>query len=543
MEPSGSDVERLERRIAELERENARLREQAAALPTDEERALRILSSTLAKAPVGFVFFDRALRYVLMNEMMAAIHGVPAEARLGRTMREVSPVNAVAIEPVLERVFSTGKPVMNLELTGETLAAPGERRHWLTGLFPVRRPDGSIPWVGGSVVEITEQKRAEAENQRLFEALELERSRLASTFMQAPAFIATLRGPEHVFELSNPSYDQLVGHRDILGKPIREALPEIEGQGFFELLDQVYATGQPFVGNEVEVYLRREQGGPLEQRYVNFVYQPLKERDASISGIFVHGVDVTDLVRTTEALREADRRKDEFLAMLGHELRNPLAPIRNAVQILRQGGGDASLVVVARDMIDRQVSHLVRLVDDLLDVSRISRGKILLRMERLDLARLVRETVEDHRRALEAGGLALELTLPAGPVWVEGDPTRLAQALGNLLSNAGKFTDPGGRVEVALSVGSGGDSAEVVVRDTGIGMEPSMMERLFEAFSQADRTLDRSRGGLGLGLALVKGLMDMHGGEVLAASTGLDQGSRFTLLLPLAGAKETAAGE
>jgi signal transduction histidine kinase len=536
MEPSGSDVERLERRIAELERENARLREQAAALPMDEERVLSILSTTLAKAPVGFVFFDSELRYALLNEEMAAIHGVPAEARLGRTMREVSPVNAVTIEPVLERVFSTGEPVMNLEFAGETLAAPGERRYWLTGFFPVRLPDGSIPWVGASVVEVTEQRRAELESQRLFEALELERSRLASTFLQAPAFIATLSGPEHVFELANPSYYQLVGHRDILHKTVREALPEIEGQGFFELLDEVYATGRPFVGNEVEVYVRREEGGPLEQCYVNFVYQPLLESDGEVSGIFVHGVDVTDLVRTTEALREADRRKDEFLAMLGHELRNPLAPIRNAVQILRQGGGDASLVVMARDMIDRQVSHLVRLVDDLLDISRISRGKILLRMERLDLARLVRETVEDHRRALEAGGLALELTLPAGPVWVEGDPTRLAQALGNLLSNAGKFTDPGGRVEVALSVGSGRDIAEVVVRDTGIGMDPDMMERLFEAFSQADRTLDRSRGGLGLGLALVKGLVDMHGGEVLAASAGLDQGSCFTLRLPLAGA-------
>jgi len=534
--PAASEVERLERRIAELEQENGALRQEITGRRPDEKEVLSILEALLAKAPVGFVFFDREFRYVLMNDLMAKIHGAPLYSRLGRPMREVSPVNARMVEPVLEQVFRTGEAVENLEIEGETLASPGERRHWLTGFYPVRLPDGSMPWVGGVVVEITEQKRTEEERRKLFAVLELERSRLASIFVQAPAFIATLRGPEHVFELANPQYDQLVGHREILGKPVREALPEIEGQGFFELLDQVYATGQPFVGNEVLVLLRREKGGPLERRYLNFVYQPLLDTDGSVSGIFAHGVDITDQVETAQALREADRRKDEFLAMLGHELRNPLAPIRNAVQILRQAGHDEALLETARGMIDRQVSHLARLVDDLLDVSRISRGKILLRKERLDLTELVRDTVEDHRRGLEAGGLTVELTLSGGPLWVEGDGTRLAQVLGNLLNNAGKFTDPGGRVAVELSAGlarGGAEGAEITVEDSGIGMDPEMLERLFETFSQADRTLDRSRGGLGLGLALVKGLMDLHGGEVQAGSAGLGRGSRFTLRLPL----------
>jgi signal transduction histidine kinase/ActR/RegA family two-component response regulator len=559
LEPSGSveggratsDVERLEGRIAELERENGALRQEIASRRPDEQEVLSILDTLLAKAPVGFVFFDRELRYVLMNDVMAKIHGAPLYSRLGRPMREVSPVNARMVEPVLEQVFRTGEAVENLEIEGETLASPGERRHWLTGFYPVRRPDGSMPWVGGVVVEITEQMRAEEERRKLFAVLELERSRLSSIFLQAPAFIATLRGPEHVFELANPQYDQLVGHREILGKPVREALPEIEGQGFFELLDQVYATGRSFVGNESLILLRREKGGPLERRYLNFVYQPLLDTDGSVSGIFAHGVDITDQVETTQALREADRRKDEFLAMLGHELRNPLAPIRNAVQILRQAGHDEALLEMARGMIDRQVSHLARLVDDLLDVSRISRGKILLRKERLDLTELVRDTVEDHRRGLEAGGLTVELTLSGGPLWVEGDGTRLAQVLGNLLNNAGKFTDPGGRVAVELSGGTLGNTsslgsagmAEIRIEDTGIGMDPEMLERLFETFSQADRTLDRSRGGLGLGLALVKGLMDLHGGEVQAGSAGLGRGSRFTLRLPLAAAAEATSRE
>jgi signal transduction histidine kinase/CheY-like chemotaxis protein len=544
-----NDVERLERRVAELERENGALREEIAqgiaGRRSDEKEVLSILDGLLARAPVGFVFFDREFRYVLMNEIMAKIHGAPLYARLGRPMREVSPVNARMVEPVLEQVFRTGDAVENLEIEGETLASPGERRHWLTGFYPVRRPDGSVPWVGGVVMEITEQKHAEEERRRLFAVLELERSRLASIFLQAPAFIATLRGPEHVFELANPQYDQLVGHREILGKPVREALPEVAGQGFFELLDEVYATGRPFVGNELPVLLRREEGGPLERRYLNFVYQPLLDTDGAVSGIFAHGVDITSQVETAQALREADRRKDEFLAMLGHELRNPLAPIRNAVQILRQARHEEALLEMASGMIDRQVSHLARLVDDLLDVSRISRGKILLRRERLDLTRLVRDTVGDYRRGLEAGGLAVELTLPGGPLWVEGDGTRLAQALGNLLSNAGKFTDPGGRVTVELRTGpargeaqGAGEAreAEITIEDTGIGMDPEMLERLFETFSQADRTLDRSRGGLGLGLALVKGLVDLHGGEVQAGSAGLGRGSRFTLRLPLAAA-------
>ena len=535
-----SDLDRLERRVADLERENAALRDRIAARQIDDE-TFAALESLLVHAPVGFAFFDRDFRFVRLNDVVARINGLPIEAHLGRSVREIAPVNARIVEPVMEQVFRTGEPVVNLEIAGEAPANPGERRTWLAGFYPVKRPDGDISCVGIVVVDITEEKRIEAERRKLFEELEVERARLASIFVLAPAFIATMRGREHVFELSNPQYDQLVGHREIVGKTVREALPEIEGQGFFELLDEVYATGKPFAGNGIPVLVRREKGGALEERFLNFVYQPLTEADGTVSGIFVHGVDITEQVRTAQELREAGHKKDEFLAMLGHELRNPLAPIRNAVQILRQAGHHEPVLAKARDMIDRQVSHMTRLVDDLLDVSRISRGKVLLHRERLDLTKLVRDTVEDHRRDLEAGGLTLDLELPAEPLWVEGDATRLAQALGNLLSNAGKFTDSGGRVTAGLR--AGGDRAEIVVEDTGIGIEPEMLGNLFETFSQADRSLARSRGGLGLGLALVKGLMDLHGGEVEAASAGLGRGSRFTLRLPLAAAQDATEEE
>lgn len=237
--------------------------------------------------------------------------------------------------------------------------------------------------------------------------------------------------------------------------------------------------------------------------------------------------------RLHQSLQEADRRKDDFLAMLAHELRNPLGPVRNAVQVLRLVGPQDQRLTQARDMIDRQVTHMARLVDDLLDATRIARGKILLRKEQCELARIVRQTAEDYRSVFEASGLSMELSLPTEPLWVEGDPTRLAQMVGNLLHNAHKFTNPGGKV--VITVGSDRRTGQVCIRvaDTGIGIEPTMLPRILEVFAQADRSLDRSRGGLGLGLALVKGLAELHGGTISAESNGLGHGAMFTISLPM----------
>jgi signal transduction histidine kinase/CheY-like chemotaxis protein len=238
------------------------------------------------------------------------------------------------------------------------------------------------------------------------------------------------------------------------------------------------------------------------------------------------------LRRHAEELAEADRRKDQFLAMLAHELRNPLAPIRNAVQLLQQLGPAEPLLVRVREVIARQVAHQARLLDDLLDVSRISRGKIELQRQQLEFVRLVGDVAEDHRRVLETAGLTLCLELPQEPVWMEGDPTRLAQVVGNLLGNAAKFTEPGGQVRVRLVAEPESQSAVLSVRDSGIGIAPTMLLHVFELFTQADQGLDRSRGGLGLGLALVKGLVEQHGGSVWAHSEGPGLGSEFNVLLP-----------
>jgi signal transduction histidine kinase len=231
-----------------------------------------------------------------------------------------------------------------------------------------------------------------------------------------------------------------------------------------------------------------------------------------------------------EALREADRRKDEFLAMLAHELRNPLAPIRNGLQIMRLAGDPGGEVQAAREMIGRQVEHMVRLIDDLLDLSRISRGKIELRRERVELATVLQNALETSRPLIEAAGHELTVALPPGRVWLEADATRLAQVVANLLNNAAKYTKPGGRIW--LTAEQAGGQAVIRVRDTGIGLPPEMLPHVFEMFAQGETSLARSQGGLGIGLTLVKSLVEMHQGTVEAHSAGPGRGSEFVVRLP-----------
>jgi PAS domain S-box-containing protein len=236
--------------------------------------------------------------------------------------------------------------------------------------------------------------------------------------------------------------------------------------------------------------------------------------------------------RLYQALRDADRRKDEFLATLAHELRNPLAPIRNGLQIMALAGADSAAAERARGMMERQLSQMVRLVDDLLDVSRITRGKLRLRRTRVELAGVVRDAVEASRSLIEASAHRLTVALPPEPVWLDADPVRLAQVFGNLLNNAAKYTERGGQIR--LTAERFGDQVAASVTDTGIGIAAEYLPRVFEMFSQAAPALERSQGGLGIGLALVRGLVEMHGGSVEARSDGPGTGSEFVVRLPVA---------
>jgi CheY-like chemotaxis protein/two-component sensor histidine kinase len=231
------------------------------------------------------------------------------------------------------------------------------------------------------------------------------------------------------------------------------------------------------------------------------------------------------------ALRDADRRKDEFLATLAHELRNPLAPIRNALQILKMPRVDAELIEQTRDMMERQVHHLVRLVDDLLDVSRVMRGKITLRREPVELSAIIARAVETAQPLIEIQRHALEISIPKESLPLDADPVRLTQVVGNLLTNAAKYTDSKGRIW--LTVNRDGEQAVLTIRDTGIGIAPDMLSHVFELFVQADQASSKAQGGLGIGLTLVKNLVEMHGGSVAASSRGPGTGSEFTVRLPL----------
>jgi signal transduction histidine kinase/DNA-binding response OmpR family regulator len=354
-----------------------------------------------------------------------------------------------------------------------------------------------------------------------------QRQRLSEVFSQAPMAIALLRGPQHVYELANASYSEMVGDRPVVGKSIRVALPELEGQGIFEILDRVYESGQAFRGNALEITLQRH--GRPERCAFDFVYQPMFD-EGEVTGIAVVAFEVTALVQARHEAELASRAKDEFLAMLGHELRNPLAPILTALQLMRLRGTPGG--EKERGVIERQVKHLVGMVDDLLDVSRVTRGKIELRKSRLELAEVVAQAIETASPLLEQHRHALTVEVPRAGLLVNADAARLAQAIANVLTNAAKYTPDGGRVQVAAQ--AEGSEVVLTVRDSGIGIAREMLPRIFEPFTQARQALDRSQGGLGLGLAIVRSLVTLHGGWVSAHSDGRDKGAEFAIHLPLA---------
>ncbi len=394
----------------------------------------------------------------------------------------------------------------------------------------------SPPELLGSVHALLRARQAEQERARLLHELDQERALLHTLLQEAPVGFAFLDRDLRYVRV-NDFLSSLHGlpAADHLGRTMAEVLPGLAP--YVEpVLRGVLETGAPVL--QVEIHDATPRAPGQVRHWLANCY-PIATPSGAQLGVAILVTDITEQKqaeaarRREEKLREADRHKDEFLAVLAHELRNPLGPIRNAVQVMRLMEPMGPGLQQAREIIDRQVTHMARLIDDLLDVSRISRGKILLRKERLDLAARVRTSVEDYRKLLEASGLKLVLQVPERPLWVRGDPTRLAQVVGNVLHNASKFTDAGGQVSVAVKPDPDGNAVCITVCDTGIGMEPAMLRQIFETFCQADRNPDRNRSGLGLGLVLVKGLVELHGGEVWAASAGLGQGSEFTIRLPL----------
>ena len=322
---------------------------------------------------------------------------------------------------------------------------------------------------------------------------------------------------------------------DVLGKPFWEC---------------AWWNRSPALMTMVRSAARQAAGGKLfrtestyfladgTERMVDLILAPVMDEAGRVLFVAATGTDITERKRMEDTLREADHKKDDFIALLAHELRNPLAPIRNGLEVLRlTDDGDSS--EHARDVMDRQLTHMVRLIDDLLDVARINRSKMVLRKECIALADVVNSAVETARPLIEQASHALTVSLPAGPVYLDADLTRLSQVFGNLLTNSAKYTPKGG--QIWLTAERRGGEVAVSVRDRGIGIPESSLGNIFDMFSQVDRSVERSAGGLGIGLALVKGLVEMHGGTITAASEGDGKGSTFTVTLPVVERREPPA--
>ena len=670
----------------------------------------------------------------------------------------------------------------------------GTPKWWQIVVSPLGSADGRLVAVSR---DVTAQRRLEEDRARLLREVQAANERMNDVFKHAPAFMCILRGPDHVYEMANDRYYQLIGQRDIVGLPMREALQEVVDQGVIERLDRVYESGEPFVGNNMRVLLQREPGAPLEERHVDVIYTALRDASGDIYALLSHGIDqthrrqaeialqesrerfqkivsqaatgvvemdvagritlvnqkycdmlgyseeellgrwiidvtapdsvpktlaaVADIVaegtgrvvekhyrrkdgtlmsatssvnalrnaagethglvaivldtteseRAAEALRaseeryrtlfdsmdqafcvvdlhvgedgepagwtfletnaafaahsgladvvgkthslpsaphvwwldsvnkvareggdlrferyvqglgrwldvyltriggegstkvaalfrditerktaeeqlrrfagdleEADRRKTDFLATLAHELRNPLAPIRSGLGVMRLNRDASPALARVREMMERQVTHMVHLIDDLLDVARISGGKLNLRKSRVALAPILASAVETSLPLIESARHELAVEAPDGELFVDADATRIAQVVANLLNNAAKYTPPGGHITLALR--REGFDAVIVVSDTGVGIPDHALHSVFDMFSQVGSESERSQGGLGIGLSLVRQLVQMHGGSVTAESAGPGAGSRFTVRLPLL--REEAAG-
>jgi len=366
---------------------------------------------------------------------------------------------------------------------------------------------------------------------------DLHKRNFASLLMQAPTPICIIRGPDLIVDLANPSCCDLWGRTpaDVTGRPLLDALPELRGQGFDDLLTQVMRTGQSCVGKEKAATLQRAGGAGTV--FLNFLYEPLRDVDGNVDGVMVIAFDVTDEVIARDQLEKlrsdaeaASRAKDEFLAMLSHELRNPLAPMITALHLLRMRGGgmfDRELSIL-----DRQARHLVRLIDDLLDVSRLARGKVELMRTPIEIATVVAHAVEMVEPLLEEKRHRLAQSVPRNGLRVHGDAERLAQVVSNLLTNAARYTPPGGLLEVIAETKAG--DVEIVVRDSGDGIAPELLPHIFDLFVQGRRDAGQGAGGLGLGLAIVRSLVQLHGGSVSASSGGSGRGSEFRVRLPKA---------
>ncbi len=427
-----------------------------------------------------------------------------------------------------------------------------EEVYWTYSYGPAYDDQGKVGGVLVICQETTARVKTEHRLHAMNRELEVERSRLAYAFQRAPAFLAVLRGTSYVFELVNDAYYQLAGHRELVGRPVFDAMPETRGQGYEALLDSVVRTGEPYVGRESSITLARVAGAPAEERIVDFVFFPLVEADGSRSGVIVHGVDVTDHVnsrREVERLLEesnrsradaeaaraaaeaANRAKSEFLAIMSHELRTPLNAIAGYAELIEFGvhGPVTPEQREALARIQKSERHLLGLVNGVLNYARVETGNVDYHVADVPLGdvlgtceALVAPQARARRLKFGVEGSPFEIT-------VRADAEKVQQVVLNLLSNAIKFTPAGGSIVLACDADE--SNVFVHVRDTGGGIPANQLTRIFEPFVQLDSQLTRAQEGIGLGLAISRDLARGMGGD-LAVTSEVGRGSTFTLTLP-----------
>ena len=501
-------------------------------------RREREFSTLVENSPDIFARVDRGLRHVYVSPVVERYLGTPPADMLGKTIHELGLPAALCAQwtAAFKEVFASRK-LVRLNYAMDSVAQ-GER-YFNARLMPEFSDDGSVESVLVIASDVTEQAMVDA-------AFHESQARLQFT-------LASARIGEWELDLATDTartslrHDRCFGY----GEPV--------GQwGSRLMLSHVHPADR----ERVAALLQSSEATHQDLHFETRVLWP----DGSLHWIEAHGVfyggessvqsrrllgivaDITDRKLAEAALRDNDRRKDEFLATLAHELRNPLAPIRNALQIMQRNPA-AAAQAHARDVIERQLGQMVHLVDDLLDVSRISQGKLELRRSRVDLAEVLKTAVETSRPLVDASRHALDVQLPAaGELCVDGDTTRLCQIVANLLNNAAKYTPEGGAISLRAwreetEADPENGEAVVEVKDSGVGIAADMLPRVFDMFAQVDRSVSRSQGGLGIGLALVKRLVEMHGGSVEAHSEGMGLGCRFVLRLPLLQAMLPRAGQ
>ncbi|MGG6264469.1 PAS domain-containing hybrid sensor histidine kinase/response regulator [Leptolyngbya sp. AN03gr2] len=480
-------------------------------------------------APIGLAVLDRDLRFVRLNHRLAEINGLSVDAHLGRTVREIVPNLADEVEPLFRRVLETGEPLLNLELAGETVAQPGVQRTWIENWYPLQDATGRTIAINAVVQEITQRKRTEItlrESESRFRTLADNISQLA-WIADASGWINWYN--QRWFDYTGTTIEQMQGwgwqtvhHPDHVDRVVAH-------------FRHCFEIGETW---EDTFPLRGRNG---QYRWFLSRAIPIRDDQGTILRWFGTNTDITDrktleetLATQAEELRQANRLKDEFLAALSHELRTPLNPILGWTKMMRSQRLTPAKTTEALEIIERNVKQQISLVDDLLDVSRVIQGKLKLKLQPVDLTTIVKSAIDTIQFAAQAKRIELEVNngtiLP-----VMGDRDRLQQVFWNLLNNAIKFTPEGGHIQIDQFMDTnrnGTQSAQIRITDNGIGISPEFLPHVFDHFRQADGSETREYGGLGLGLSIVRHLVELHGGTITAESFGAGQGASFTVSLP-----------